>query len=489
MLRLFKAIFSKPAAAKSNTDSVPAHSLAVTKQVAKEINAINALFDSLGIDGFVDVGNSIVSAAGNFVQYKVVLNNDGHWNKVTALTNRMTGLISECREALVQGQEVLASISNTRLTIEAPYPGKVTPLKWEDAPLDKVKKGEVLLGRSYNGKYVKDYILNLQDSISPHILLGATTGGGKSVEIYNICMSAAYAMSPAELRIVVIDPKGSLHALSGLPHTVVCSDMDEAGGLLTALVLELERRNKEHLKFGQCPMILLAIDELADLMATHGEEVSVALQRLLQMGRERVIHVIGATQHPLSDTLGPIVKANFPVRIGGRVTSETASRVIFDQAGVGADALGGRGSFYVKCANVQRIQTYFISDDNCGPVVKRINEKYADVQPASVSFLAIGSQAVARNQAEVDAGLILQEFALAYLFDLEVPGTTAAMPLRYGVQAKVIRHLEGDDTHTGGGPRTRAMRALRILYAQHLESQVKGSVEGEEEDGSNSEER
>ena len=184
-----------------------------------------------------------------------------------------------------------------------------------------------------------------------HILLAGTTGSGKSVLLRTMAVSLTLTNSPSTLRLVCIDPKGrTFRALANAPHLArpLIADPREAVEALNSLMRTMQIRDRRGELVGHAggvPRIVVFIDELADLMMIGGSTITVALTRLVQRGREAGIHLVAATQHPSAAILGSVMRANFPLRLVGRVTSAQDARVASGRAGTGAHLLHGRGDF------------------------------------------------------------------------------------------------------------------------------------------------
>jgi len=205
-----------------------------------------------------------------------------------------------------------------------------------------------------------------------HILVAGTTGSGKTVLLQTMILSLAMSNAAgSQLSMVLIDPKGHAFALfEELPHLArhVLREVGETTEALRSLVRLMERRGpiagagSTSPARGQQPHVVVVIDELADLLMVGGKEVQRALTRLTQRGREVGIHVIAATQKPTTAVLGPLVKANFPVRLVGRVTSAGDARTATGWSGTGAERLMGRGDFLaVAEGRVTRFQAAHVS--------------------------------------------------------------------------------------------------------------------------------
>jgi len=209
-----------------------------------------------------------------------------------------------------------------------------------------------------------------------HILVAGTTGSGKTILLQAMILSLAMTNAPSPfqgegwgegdgLALVLIDPKG--HAFvpfEGLPHLArpVIWKPEEAAEALHSLVRLMERRADPAGFRKPAGSVVVVIDELADLLMVGGKVVQEVLTRLTQRGREAGIHIVAATQKPTSAVLGPLVKANFPVRLVGRVTSVEDARTATGWSGTGAERLWGRGDFLaVAEGRVTRFQAAHIS--------------------------------------------------------------------------------------------------------------------------------
>ncbi|HSB81744.1 MAG TPA: DNA translocase FtsK [Candidatus Methylomirabilis sp.] len=206
----------------------------------------------------------------------------------------------------------------------------------------------------------------------PHLLIAGETGSGKSVCINALILSLLYRSQPKNVRLLLIDPKRvELSVYNGIPHLAdkVVSDTKDAARRLQRVVVHMEERYKLFAQVGarnlqsynrrmelepptpddlaqgsyrgQLPMLVVVIDELADLIMAAQSDVENAIMRLAQMARAVGIHLIVATQRPSVDVLTGVIKANFPARISFRVASKVDSRTILDMNG--AEALLGKG--------------------------------------------------------------------------------------------------------------------------------------------------
>lgn len=216
----------------------------------------------------------------------------------------------------------------------------------------------------------------------PHLLIAGATGSGKSVCINTIISSIISHQDPAQVRMLLVDPKRvELTPYNGIPHLVtpVVVDPDKVVRLLKGAIQEMMRRYKLLEEAGarnivsynrnprateEMPYFVICIDELADLMMTASFDVEQSLCRLAQLGRATGIHLIVATQRPSVDVLTGLIKANFPSRIAFAVASQVDSRTILDSAG--AERLLGRGDMLFISSDSpkpKRVQGVFISED------------------------------------------------------------------------------------------------------------------------------
>ena len=219
-------------------------------------------------------------------------------------------------------------------------------------------------------------LLRLDSPDVAHVLLAGTTGSGKTALTRTLLLSLAMHNRPGRLQMVLIDPKGrGLEPLAALPHVWrrqgVVEDTDAATEVLTALVAEMARRDTARRSL---PRIVVAIDELADLLVTGGKPVEEALTRLTQRGREAGIHVVAATQRPSAALVGGMVKANFPVRLVGSVVSPEDAKVAAGVSGTEAERLLGRGDFLlVAKGQVIRFQAAYASGPTLAAIADRVS--------------------------------------------------------------------------------------------------------------------
>ena len=239
-----------------------------------------------------------------------------------------------------------------------PQPVKLLAL-WAGLPIGRLPFGTAVLGLAAEGAPL---LVRLPAPELAHVLVAGTTGSGKTALVQAMVVSLALGHRRAQVQLVLIDPKRrAFEALAGLPHLLrpLVGSAAQAGPVLADLVEVMEARDRRRVSE---PRIVVVLDELADLVQTGGPGVLESLGRLVQRGREAGLHVIAATQKPSSAVLGPLVKANFPVRLVGRVVSSEDARVAAGVGGTGAERLRGRGDFVaVAGSGLVRFQAAYLS--------------------------------------------------------------------------------------------------------------------------------
>ena len=238
--------------------------------------------------------------------------------------------------------------------------------------------GSALLGLAEDGAPL---LVRLPSPQVAHLLIAGTTGSGKSALLQTLITSLALSHRRSQLGFVLIDPKRrAFGPLAGLPHLLrpVLSEAEEISHTLKALVqlmLARDRAGRLPAAAGRAgePRAVVVIDELADLMMMTGKETQQALTRLAQRGREAGIHLVACTQKPASGVVGSLAKANFPVRLVGRVTSPEEAKVATGYAGTGAERLRGAGDFIaVTGGQVTHFQAAYISPRELAGVVSQM---------------------------------------------------------------------------------------------------------------------
>lgn len=363
--------------------------------VRRNIKVLEDTFNSFGIDVKVEraeIGPSVT-------KYEVK-------PAVGVRVNRISNLADDLALALAAKD----------VRIEAPIPGKslvgievpnseiatVTFRElWEQANTDPNKLLEVPLGKAVNGTARTFDLARM-----PHLLVAGSTGSGKSVAVNGIIASILMKARPDQVKFMMIDPKMvELSVYNDIPHLLipVVTNPRKAARALQKVVDEMENRYELFSHFGvrniagynakveefnaqseqkqiPLPLIVVIVDELADLMMVASKEVEDAIIRLGQKARAAGIHMILATQRPSVDVISGLIKANVPSRVAFAVSSGTDSRTILDENG--AEKLLGRGDMLFKPIDENhpvRLQGSFISDDDVERIVDFIkNQADAD---------------------------------------------------------------------------------------------------------------
>ena len=298
--------------------------------------------------------------------------------KVDSILSREKDLALALKTPSIRIETPVMGTSQVGIEVPNPNPSMVAErMVMESADFKKLRAKAALpvaLGKGSGGE---TEVIDLAKM--PHLLIAGSTGSGKSVCLNAIISCLIMEKSPEEMRLLLIDPKRvELTPYNGIPHlmTPVVVETDKVVGLLKGLIQEMMDRYRRFESVGarnieiyndkvpeRMPYIVVAVDELADLMMTAAFDVEQSLCRLAQMGRATGIHLVIATQRPSVDVVTGLIKANFPSRIAFAVSSQIDSRTILD--GAGADKLLGRGDMLylpIDASTPRRIQNVFISD-------------------------------------------------------------------------------------------------------------------------------
>jgi len=299
----------------------------------------------------------------------------------------------------------------------------------------------IAMGKDISGKPVVADLAKM-----PHVLVAGTTGSGKSVAINAMILSLLYKATPQQVRLLLVDPKMlELSVYEGIPHLLcpVVTDMRQAASGLNWCVQEMDRRYRlmsalgvrniagynqklrEAVKAGQpltnpftltpdnpealeeLPLIVVFIDELADLMMVVGKKIEELIARLAQKARASGIHLVLATQRPSVDVITGLIKANVPTRVAFQVSSKIDSRTILDQ--MGAEALLGQGDMLYLPPGTgypQRVHGAFVSDQEVHRVAEYLKAQgmpqYIDGVLNSLEEAEEGGERPASMDAEAD---------------------------------------------------------------------------------------
>lgn len=240
--------------------------------------------------------------------------------------------------------------------------------------LGEVPPMTAVLGLSDDGAPL---LIRLPSPDVAHILVAGTTGSGKTALLRTLVLSLALRHpDPRELALVLLDPKGRAFGdMADLPHLTrpVVVQTEEALEALRSLVRLMEQRD---LRGESAPPVVIVIDELADLVMVGGAQAERDLTRLVQRGREAGISVVGATQKPTAAVVGSLLKANFPVRLVGKVASAQDARVASGWPGTGAERLLGRGDFIaVAEGKTYRFQAAYVPERGAAKLVGALSRR------------------------------------------------------------------------------------------------------------------
>ena len=305
--------------------------------------------------------------------------------------------------------DIALSLAASQVRIEAPIPGKAAVgIEVPNKEIAVVHLREVLedpvfteansrltvaLGKDIAGNPVIADLAKM-----PHLLIAGATGSGKSVCLNALICSLLFKATPQELKLLMIDPKMvELTQYNGIPHLLapVVSQAKKAATALHWMVNEMEKRyqlfaeagvkditrynrlqQKENNGQGSLPLVVVLIDELADLMMVAPADVEDAICRLAQMARAAGIHLVVATQRPSVDVITGLIKANISSRIAFAVSSQVDSRTILDMAG--AERLLGRGDMLfmpIGASKPIRVQGVYVSDREVDDLVTYVKQQ------------------------------------------------------------------------------------------------------------------
>lgn len=363
------------------------------------------------------------------------------------------------------------------IRIEAPIPGKsmigievpnrqVATVGFRDMVESAPKNNKVLevpLGRAVTGQVVMADLTKM-----PHLLVAGATGSGKSVAINVMITSILLKAKPHQVKFLMIDPKKvELSVYNGIPHLLspVVSQPKKAAKALGKVVGEMERRYELFAGFGvrnidgynkmvkqeneksgnndpYLPLILVIVDELADLMMTVSNDVEDAIVRIAQMGRAAGIHMILATQRPSVDVITGLIKANVPSRVAFAVSSGIDSRTILDTNG--AEKLLGRGDMLFMPIDQNkpvRVQGAFISDKDVESVVDFIKKQQTAEYDENI---VVSDEEIQQDENKEDEDDLYQE-AVDFVIDQQKASTSLIQRrfrIGYNRAARMIDEME-----------------------------------------------
>ncbi|MCI8973228.1 MAG: DNA translocase FtsK [Lachnospiraceae bacterium] len=407
--------------------------------------------------------------------------------------------------------DIKLNLAATDIRIEAPIPGKAAvgievPNKETSAvALRDLLESDNFQNFSSNlafavGKDIGGQVVVTDIAKMPHVLIAGATGSGKSVCINTIIMSILYKANPADVKLIMIDPKVvELSVYNGIPHLMipVVTDPKKASAALNWGVAEMNDRYKKFADLNvrdlkgynkaaemgktspdgeplhKLPQIVIIVDELADLMMVASGEVEESICRLAQLARACGIHLVIATQRPSVDVITGLIKANMPSRIAFSVSSGVDSRTILDMNG--AEKLLGKGDMlfypqgYTKPA---RVQGAFVSDSEVSDVVDFLKNQMlgnvADCSDIEEKIKSLQSSAGASGSAGAGGGSEFDSyFAEAGKFVIEKEKASIGMLQRvfkigFNRAARIVDQLE-DAGVVGAEEGTKPRRILMSM--------------------------
>ena len=362
------------------------------------------------------------------------------------------------RVAKIQALEndIMLSLSATGIRIIAPMPGKGTiGIEVPNEKPQVVSMHSVIASKRFQeetkmrlpiayGRTITNEVFMFDLAKTPHLLVAGATGTGKSVAINAIITSLLYKKHPAELKLVMVDPKMVefapykpliKHFLAAQPDTdpeqVVITDCDKVINTLNSLVIEMENRYKllmdagvrnledyndkfvrrrlnpnklvaDSLHHQYLPYIVIIIDEYGDFIMQAGKQVETPIARITQKARAVGMHMILATQRPSVNIVTGVIKANIPTRIALRTQSVIDSRTVLDAKG--AEQLIGRGdSLYAGNASITRVQCAFVDTPEVDEIVKHISKQQRYTEPYQLpEYVGEGGEGEAVAPGSVD---------------------------------------------------------------------------------------
>ena len=349
---------------------------------------------------------------------------------------KLTNLADDIALALAAPSVRIAQIPRTSLVgVEIPNKTRSSVLLGDIISSCKPGPLQVAIGEDVDGEKVCVDLAKM-----PHLLIAGTTGSGKSVCLNGMIMTMLMRATPAEVRMILIDPKRvEMSLYNGIPHLYVppVTEPKEAASALKWAVAEMERRLKVFEQVGaknigfynqmiqkgeltdedgnhpdELPYIVVVIDELSDLMMVAGKEVEDSIVRIAQLARAAGIHLIIATQRPSSNVVTGMIKANITNRIGLLVATNVDSRVILDQSG--AEKLVGNGDMLFskpEWGKPKRIQGCYVSEAEISSVVEHLKAQgqpdyHPEILQQQVAGGAASSGAASAGDADADDPLI-----------------------------------------------------------------------------------
>ncbi len=412
-------------------------------------------------------------------------------------------------------RELSLSLAKDKIRIEAPIPGtRAVGIEIPNNKAASVGLHELLKSNEWHkmiaekplaftvGKDISGHVVIGNLAKMPHLLIAGTTGSGKSVMTNTLITSMLYHNSPADLKLIIVDPKQvEMAAYEGIPHLLapVITNVNEALSAMEWAVKEMERRysemkdervknisdynakktregetvtvtdeegNEQKHDNGKMPYIVIIVDEMADLMMMAGKELENRIVRIAQKGRAAGIHLVLATQRPEVKVVTGLIKANIPGRIAFAVNNNTDSRVMLDMGG--AEKLLGSGDMLYLTTEMMgkplRVQGAFVSDGEIAAITDFLRQQAPsdyneEVTSQSVAIGGKGSASVGMDYSGAGGGDITRQAAEIALRDGKISTSLLQRRLHvgYGRAAAIIDELveKGVVGDSGSGNRGR----------------------------------
>lgn len=323
------------------------------------------------------------------------------------------------------------------------------------------EKIPLLLGRTTTGECK---IADLH--VMPHLLVAGSTGSGKTMLLHSILMSLTQKFRPSQLKITLIDPKQiTFSAWKDLPHLLhpIISDSEEAFNAFKWCIDEMERRYEIIAQKGQVkfPILVVIVDEFADLISSRKSDIENAVKRLAQKARQCDIHLVLATQRPSADVITGHIKTNMPTRISLSVPERRDSRIILDENG--AESLLGQGDMLLKLNGQisERLHAPYVSNDEINSRVLNLLSENSDHyfngdSDSNIKHVDFTKKAVSEKD-------LFYESVVEFVRETKKASTTALQnqfKIGYQKAAGIMERLEEDQII---GPRVKVNESREVL--------------------------